>query len=138
MEFTFVPKEESQSKHIELFITDPSEGFHMLKSDSEESHQYYRYQSEIGDQDDEDEIEADSAPFGQVKFIALNAKRNLLAMYADAENTGRVIVMRADMQAVIDDKETQQTNARQLCWSGNDCPVISVLDQLVVIGPVDQ
>ena len=49
-------------------------------------------------------------------------------MYADAEDTGRVIVMRADMRMVIDDKETQQTNASQLCWSGNDCPVISVFN----------
>lgn len=137
IEFTIVPKQESQSKSIELFIADPNEGFHMVKEDK--SHMHYRYQSELGDQDDdEDEEDADSIPFGTVKFIALNAKRNLLAMYADAENTGRIIVMRADMRQVLDDKETQQTNASQLCWAGNDCPVISVFNQLVVIGPIDQ
>jgi hypothetical protein len=70
---------------------------------------YYRYKSEITDQDDNDEDDADpeeSYPFGQVKFIALNAKKNLIAMYADAENTGTVYVMKADMQRVIDDKPT--------------------------------
>jgi len=42
-----VPKQESQSKKIELFITDPSEGFHLVKENL--SHMYYRYQSELGD-----------------------------------------------------------------------------------------
>ena len=31
IEFTVVPKQESQSKRIELFITDPAEGFHYIK-----------------------------------------------------------------------------------------------------------
>ena len=31
IEFTVVPKQESQSKRIELFITDPVEGFHYIK-----------------------------------------------------------------------------------------------------------
>ena len=31
IEFTVVPKQESQSKRIELFITDPTEGFHYIK-----------------------------------------------------------------------------------------------------------
>ena len=53
----------------------------------------------------------DSNPFGCVKFIALNAKRNLLALYADAETTGRIIVMTANLRTAYDDKETQQTNA---------------------------
>ena len=59
-------------------------------------------------------------------------------MYTDSEVTGRVIVMKADMRCVLDDKKTQQTNASQLCWAGNDCPVISVFNQLVVVGPEDQ
>jgi len=41
MEFTILPKQESQSKTIELFITDPSEGFHYVKENI--SHMYYRY-----------------------------------------------------------------------------------------------
>jgi hypothetical protein len=108
MEFTIVPKQESQSKKVSLFITDPSEGFHLVEEDSK--HIYYRYQSELGGQDDdedeEDEADSSSKPFGFVKFIALNAKRNLLAMYCDPENTGRMIVMRSDMRAVLDDKDT--------------------------------
>ena len=93
---------------------------------------HYRYQSELGDQDDDEEDEeedgGDSKPFGLIKFIALNAKRNLLAMYCDPENTGRMIVMLSDISRVLDDKETQQTNASQLCWSGNDIPVINVFN----------
>lgn len=50
-------------------------------------------------------------PFGQVKFISLNAKKDLIAMYADAENTGRIIVMKANVTRILDDKETQQTHA---------------------------
>ena len=106
MEFTIVPKQESQSKTIELFITDPAEGFHFVKEDK--SHVYYRYQSELGDQDSDDDDAADqeSSPFGLIKFISLNAKKNLLAMYADPENSGRIIVMMANLSRVLDDKET--------------------------------
>lgn len=113
MEFTVVPKQESQSKTIELFITDPVEGFHMVTEN--DKHMYYRYQSELGDAESDDSEgegqDVDSNPFGCVKFIALNAKRNLLALYADAETTGRIIVMTANLRTVYDDKETQQTNA---------------------------
>lgn len=69
-------------------------------------HTYYRYLSQLGDSDDEDEMEAESSPFGQVKFIALNAKKTLLSMYCDAETRGRLIVTKADMSAVLDDKDT--------------------------------
>ena len=106
MEFTVVPKQESQSKSVELFIPDPTEGFHLVKENI--SHVYYRYFSELGDQDSDDEDEEqDSTSFGQVKFIALNAKKNLIAMYCDAETTGRMIVMSSNMARVLDDKETQ-------------------------------
>ena len=105
IEFTVVPKQESQSKKIELFITDPVEGFHYVTESGNPI--YYRYHSELGDSEGEDSDDAnDSQPFGQVKFIALNAKRNLLAMYADAEDKGRIIVMTANLRTVLDDKET--------------------------------
>ena len=59
-------------------------------------------------------------------------------MYADAETEGRIIVLNVNMTMILDDKETLQTNASQLCWAGNDCPVLSVFNQLVPVGPVDQ
>ena len=103
MEFTFVPKQESKSKQIELFITDPTEGFHLLK-DKKDSHVYYQYQSQVDDDDDDPDV---SSPFGQVKYIALSAKKDMLAMYADAELSGRIFVMKTNMTRVLDDKETQ-------------------------------
>mmetsp|Transcript_21777 Transcript_21777/g.26851 ORF Transcript_21777/g.26851 Transcript_21777/m.26851 type:complete len:123 (-) Transcript_21777:1958-2326(-) len=122
---------------MELFITDPSEGFHLLKED--QSHMYYRYQSEVEDQDDDDEdMETESKPFGLVKFMALNFKKDLLALYCDPEDEGLMFVMKANMQRLFSRKKTLQTNASSLCWSGNDCPVISVFNQLVIVGPVDQ
>jgi len=74
-----------------------------------DNHVYYRYLSEVRDQEDDDELDEvkESSSFGQVKFIALNSKRNLLAMYCDPETSGRMIVMKADMRAVLDDKDTK-------------------------------
>ena len=93
---------------------------------------YYRYKSEINDQDDDNDDDdaepEESYPFGHVKFIALNAKKQLIALYTDAENTGTIYVMGSGMQKVVDFKPTQQTNASQLCWSGNDCPVLTVFN----------
>ena len=47
MEFTILPKQESSSKSIELFITDPKEGFHRIEENV--SHVYYRWKSQIQD-----------------------------------------------------------------------------------------
>lgn len=138
MDFIILPKQESSSKKVEVFVTDPSEGFHLIKEDI--SHMYYRYQSEVEEPDEDDEgmDEMDSKPFGLVKFMALNAKKDLLALYCDPDDEGLMFVMKANMQRLFSRKKTLQTNASQLCWSGNDCPVISVFNQLVIVGPVDQ
>lgn len=52
LEFTVVPKQESQSKTLELFITDPVEGFHYVTENN--SPIYYRYQSELNDPDSDE------------------------------------------------------------------------------------
>lgn len=108
-------------------ITDPTEGFHVVKEDS--IHKYYRYQSEVDDGGDEDEdMDTESNPFGLVKFMALNAKKDLLALYCDPEDSGTMFVMKSNLQRLFSVKATLQTNASSLCWSGNDCPVISVFN----------
>ena len=69
--------------------------------------------------------------------MAFNAKKDLLAMYCEPETTGQMFVMKANMQRILNSKATLQTNANQLCWSGNDCPVLCVYNQLVIVGPRD-
>ena len=54
-----------------------------------------RYRSDLLDMDDD---EGNSEPFGKVKFIALSAKKNLLAMYCDPDTHGRIIVLKSDLR----------------------------------------
>jgi hypothetical protein len=35
-------------------------------------------------------------PFGTIKFMALNAKKELLSLYCNPEVQGRIIVLKAD------------------------------------------
>ena len=83
--------------------------------------------------DDDENLE----PFGKVKYIALSAKKNYLAMYCDPDTHGRIIVLKSDLRQELDRKDTFQMGASQLCWCGNDCIVLSVFDKLVIIGPAE-
>ena len=41
----------------------------------------------------------DGSSFGKVQFMALNAKRELLALYCDSETRGRIIVLKSNLNA---------------------------------------
>lgn len=101
IEFLVVPKEESKSKCIELLITDPVEGIHLVKG--AETAVHMKYQSDLLDMDDD---EANAEPFGKVKYIALSAKKNYLAMYCEPDTHGRIIVLTADLRRELDRKDT--------------------------------
>ena len=51
-------------------------------------------------------MESESNPFGLVKFMALNAKKDLLALYCDPEDSGLMFVMKANMQRIFSRKKT--------------------------------
>lgn len=94
LEFVILPKQDSQSKKIELFAADYQEGFHLVKENV--SHIYYRLQRELVDDVEEEtdsEGEEDGAGsaakrFGFVKFMAFNANKDMIAMYCDPETAG--------------------------------------------------
>ena len=93
IEFLVVPKQESKSKSVELLITDPVEGIHLVKENAKAG--YYKYASQLEDAEDEEE---DTDPFGKVKYLALSAKKNYLAMYCDPDTVGKIIVLKADLK----------------------------------------
>lgn len=45
-------------------------------------------------------------PFGTVKLISFNAKKDMVALYSDAETKGRIIVIKSNMALILDDKDT--------------------------------
>ena len=137
IEFLVLPRQESQSKKVELFVTDPTEGFHLVKENL--SHIYYRDQRKLTDYEEDEFSDGELSkpkPFGKVKYMALNAKKDMVAMYCESEKTGHMFVMKANMQRLLSSKDTEK-HASSLCWSGNDCPVLSVYNSLVIVGPQD-
>lgn len=38
----------------------------------------------------------DKRPFGKIAFMALNSKKDLLALYTESETRGRIIVMKSN------------------------------------------
>ena len=54
----------------------------------------------------EDEEGNNIEPFGKVKYIALSAKKNFLAMYCEPDTHGRIIVLKSDLRQEMDRKDT--------------------------------
>jgi len=98
IEFLIIPKQDSKSKQIELLVTDPIEGIHLIK---ENGSKYLKDMSEFLEEDDDV-----AEPFGHVKYLALNAKKDLLAMYCEPENEGRIIVMKSDLSMEFNRQDT--------------------------------
>jgi hypothetical protein len=69
--------------------------------------------------------------------MALNAKKELLALYCMPDVQGTIIVLKADRQAEYNRYDTKLRDARGLDWCGNDAPVLTFPKELVVVGPND-
>ena len=67
--------------------------------------------------------------------MALNAKKDLLAFYAEAETKGRMIVLKSDLSKEFNRLDTRLTEAKSLAWCGNDVTVLSYPDKIVLVGP---
>src|SRR6185369_14551828 len=93
-DYLIIPKNVSPSKCIELLITDPNEGFHLvrdIKDNARPNTIHMKDLTEWGDSKRAPEL------FGKISFMALNAKKDLLAFYTEAETKGRIIVLKADL-----------------------------------------
>jgi hypothetical protein len=60
--------------------------------------------------------------------MALNAKKDLLALYSQANVAGRIIVMKADRSAEYNRLDTGLTDAKSIDWCGNDAPILTFPD----------
>jgi hypothetical protein len=73
--------------------------------------------------------------FGKISFMALNAKRDLLAFYTESETKGRIIVLKADLSKEFNRLDTKLIDAKSLVWCGNDAPILTYPDKIVLVGP---
>jgi hypothetical protein len=65
-----IPKNQSGSKTLELIITDPVEGFHLVCS--KEGRNNVIYMRDITPLNNSNNVRAE--PFGKISFFAMNAK----------------------------------------------------------------
>lgn len=70
--------------------------------------------------------------------MALNAKKELLALYCEPNSRGRIIVMKADLKAEFNRFDTKLQEAKGLEWCGNDAPCLAFPDKVVIVGPSDK
>ena len=73
---------------MELLVPDPVEGFYVIKENKGNTQHLTR----IADDYDG----GDSKPFGKIQYLALNSKKDLLALYAESESRGRIIVLKSN------------------------------------------
>ena len=106
-------------------IPDPEEGFHVIKENKGNS-LHLRDLSEMSD---------DKRPFGKISYMALNSKKDLLAIYAEAESKGRIIVLKSNYTREFNRFDTKLFEAKALDWCGNDAPVLTFHDKVVLVGP---
>ena len=133
LDFVFIPKQESKSKTLELIVTDPVSGIHISKEKEGRSN-YLEYRTDLID---EEHSSVSEDPFGLVRYLAFNARKNYLAMYCDADQSGKVVLLK-DLREELNRIDRTRVGGSQLAWCGNDCIVLSVFDQVIVIGPGDQ
>ena len=87
-DYIIIPKGTKGASALELLVPDPESGFHVL---SETRNNMY-----LQDLSKHSDDKAGSKPFGKVEYMALNAKKDLLVLYCDAETRGRIIVMKSN------------------------------------------
>lgn len=76
-----------------------------------------------------------SEPFGKIQYMALNAKKDIIAFYCESEVKGRVIVLRSDLTKEMTRNDTKLVEAKSLGWCGNDAPVLAYPDKIIIVGP---
>jgi hypothetical protein len=108
---------------IRIFATDPHQGIHHI---TEERAEYLMDLSMTADAGE---------PFGYVSFIAFSANKQMIAMYADADISGKVIVCNADLSREFSRQETGELGCQQVYWCGNQCIVLAKSDKIVLVGP---
>lgn len=64
--------------------------------------------------------------------MALNAKKELLAFYTEAETKGRIIVLKSDLSKEFNRLDTRLIDAKALIWCGNDAPILSYPDKIAL------
>jgi hypothetical protein len=67
--------------------------------------------------------------------MALNAKKDLLAFYTDADTRGRMIVLKSDLTKEFNRLNTGLIEAKSLDWCGNDVTVLTYPERIVLVGP---
>jgi hypothetical protein len=82
-DYLLIPKSSKGASSMQLLVADPVEGVWII------SDKKVTIKKQIDD----------SPSFGKVQFMALNAKKELLAMYCEPNTKGRIIVMKADLAA---------------------------------------
>ena len=81
------------------------------------------------------EMSDDRRPLGKIAFMALNSKKDLLAIYSESDSKGRIIVMKSNYTKEFNRLDTRLIEAKGLDWCGNDAPVLTYPDRIVVVGP---
>ena len=118
-DYLIIPKGTKGSSSIELLVPDPVEGLWQISENKKAV--------QIKD--------AAGSSFGKVQYLALNAKKELLALYTEAESKGRIIVLKSSLNAEFNRFDTKLTDAKALDWCGNDAPVLTYPDRVVIVGP---
>ncbi len=79
---------------------------------------------------------ADSnAPFGVIKYMALNANKEMIAFYTEADTKGRIIVLKSDFTMEHNRLDTRLVDAKQLVWCGNDAITLTFDSNIMMVGP---
>lgn len=67
--------------------------------------------------------------------MALNARKDSLAIYSEADTNGRMIVLKSDLSKEFNRIDTGLIDAKALDWCGNDVIVLTYPDEIVLVGP---
>lgn len=105
-----IPHDKSGSSKLELLVADPEEGLHLLYNEDqvyqdENEKTYFR---DLTDFMQDENLVAE--PLGKIERFALNAKKDLLAIYSNSDE-GDLIVLSSNLAVEINRLRTSMVGA---------------------------
>jgi hypothetical protein len=105
-DFMLIPKEISGGKGMELMVTDPEEGFYLIKEGKQGN------SGSVIKATDLSPFGNSGGSFGQIRHIAMNSKKEMITFYSESDTSGLIIVLKSDLSKELTRQDTGVVNAQ--------------------------
>ena len=130
-DYILIPAKNTYHEILELLVTDPHEGFHILQLEDKDYTLHCKDLKEICEDGDEE-----CPPFGKVIKFALNTDKKMLAIYQDTQFTtdceDDLIILKTNLQREENRLNTELRDITNILWVNTSIVLYTKKDIWVV------